>query len=903
MSPKPVKPLPPRWLDTMVHRLIAPHLREEILGDLHERYALRVKRLGEGKARQRYWHDVLTYLRLSNIKRKPTVRRHEEFPTTYLYSPNMLRNYFKIAFRTLSRNKLYTALNVAGLTFGITCFLLIGLYLFDELTFDQQHRNASRIYRVIQHKKTPTEDLTIAGSSYKVAEEAKKSIGEIEKSARITRTGRANLMNPENKNAFQETITFGNSDVMTLFDFQAVDGNPKTALKEPNSIVLVEEVALRLFGSTQVVGKTLDFELDRPLKITAVLKNHPKNSSLDFNAIVSEATINTDEEFDQWTSNWASQNFMTFFLLKEKATPELAAKKITNLLNANVKWEPGHSMWFSLQPLADMHLFSENIVDSARNSNVSEMSKGIFLYIKIFAIVALFVLLIACINYMNLTTARASNRSKEIGVRKASGAFQSHLINQFLIESLVVTAISFVSAILVVNLLLPAFNEFTNKQLSFGFRTDYRIWLYTILALSITGLLSGSYPAFLLSRFSPLLLLKNLKLQNRGDISLRKGLVVFQFTISVVMIIGTIVLFRQIEYANNKNLGFNKELLLVVDINSGKIRAGAETIKTEFNKISTVKNVSTTSRVPGEWKTIPTIKIRPEGNTEEHKISYLLGVDENFAKTFEVSVLQGRNFAGASDSSSIILNETAAKLLNIKEVSGQPIEIPERAMGGSYSLLQKPFNARVIGIVKDFHFQSLREKIAPMVLVYQNNPVHNIDYFTSRIEGNDIATTMKKMNEVMTKIDPSHLLEYHFLDEQMARFYLEDQRRQTLLIWVALATIFIACLGLFGLATYAAEQRIKEIGVRKVLGASILNLTALLSKDFLKLVLISNGIAFPLAWWATGQWLNEFAYHIEVEWWVFIVAGALAIFIALATVSYQAIKAALMNPVKSLRSE
>ncbi|QDK80266.1 FtsX-like permease family protein [Spirosoma sp. KCTC 42546] len=890
---------PPKLADRLLTWFCAPHLREEVLGDLHERYYLRAHRLGEAQARRRYWREVLAYLRPSMIKRQA-----EKYPTPT--NTDMLRNYVKIAFRTLSRHKLYTVLNVAGLTFGITCFLLIGLYLFDELTFDQQHSKTNRLYRAIQHKKTASEDLLIAATSYKVAEEAKTHVGEIENSARIFRTGRANLSNPENKHTFQETITFGTASLLELFDFEVIDGNGKSGLTEPNSIIIVEELAQRLFNSTQVVGKTVDFELGKPLKITAVLKNHPRNSSFSFNAVISEATISRDPDFGDSMSDWASQNFMTFFLLKEKADPEVAASKLTDLLNANVKWDAGTSANFTLQPLAAMHLFSEHIIDRARNSNVEAMSQGVFLYVKIFAIVALFVLLIACINYMNLATARASNRSKEIGVRKANGAFQSHLIYQFLTESLVVTSLSFLLAVVLINVLLPFFNEFTGKELSLGIHSDYRIWLYALIALVVTGLLSGSYPAFLLSRFSPLLLLTKMKRQSKGDLSFRQGLVVFQFTISVVMMIATIVLFQQVQFANNKDLGFTKELLLVVDINSGKIRSGAETIKTEFSRIPTVKSVSVTSRVPGEWKIIPTVKIRPEGNTSEHKTAYWIGADENFIRTFAIKLINGRNFQGMSDSTAVLLNETAAKQLGIREAASQRVEIPARAMEGSYRPLNEanqPFNARVIGIVKDFHFQSLREKIAPMVLGFQRNPVHNIDYFTARIDGKDMPATLAQMNTILTKIDPTHLLEYHFLDEQLARFYLDDQRRETMLIWVALATIFIACLGLFGLATYAAEQRIKEIGVRKVLGASVLSLSALLSKDFLKLVLIANGIAFPLAWWATHQWLNEFAYHIQVDWWVFVVAGVLSVTIALATISYQAIKAALVNPVKSLRSE
>lgn len=819
----------------------------------------------------------------------------------------MLLNYLKIALRNLTRNKLYTTLNVAGLTFGISCFLLIGLYLFDELTFDQQHDKADRIYRVIEHKKSSTEDLAIAATSYKLAEESKKSIIEIENTARINRLGRANIENKANQKKFQEVVTRANNGLMEIFDFEAVDGNPKTALKEPNSIVIVEEMANRLFGNTQVVGKTLYWEfIEQPMKITAVIKNHPRNSSFDFNLVYSESTAYSDTSYvNNANRDWSSHAYMVFALLKNNTNPASVSPKLKNLVYANFKPEAGVSMAYSLQPLKEMHLYSENIIDAARNSNVGAAGTGSVFYIKIFGIVALFVLLIACINYMNLTTAKASNRSKEIGIKKAAGAFRGQLITQFLVESVLVTSISFVLAVLLVNLTLPFFNEFANKQLSLGFSTSYKIWLAAILTSLITGLLSGSYPALILSRFSPILLLKSLKIQNKSDFSLRKGLVIFQFTISVVMIIATTVLFLQVKFLNSKDLGFDKDFLVVVDINSGKIRDAASTIVSEFSKIPNVKNVSTTTRVPGEWKIIPTVKIKPIGATDEPKVSYLLGVDENFSKTFEVKLLKGKNFTGVADSSSIILNETAAKMLNISELSGQVLEMPSRSFGGTYSPLRnnQVFRARVIGIVKDFHFQTLREKIAPMVLAYKQNQVHSIDYYTSRIEANNVQSTLRKMDEILLKIDPENLFEYHFLDQQLALFYIEDARRQSILIWVALATIFIACLGLFGLATYAAEQRIKEVGVRKVLGASVGNLTMLLSKDFLKLVLIANGIAFPIGWWATDQWLQEFAYHIEVKWWVFALAGLSAIIIALLTVSYQAVKAALMNPVKSLKTE
>lgn len=819
----------------------------------------------------------------------------------------MLYNYLKIALRNLLRNKLSTTLNVAGLTFGLTCFFILGLYVLDELTFDRQYPHADRIYRVVKHRKTPTEAQYIAGASYKLAEESKKSIGEVENTARITQGGRDNLENLANQKKINEEVTVANNGLMEIFDFEALDGNPKTALLEPYSIVIVEDLALQLFGSTQVAGKTLKWHgMEQAFKISAVLKNHPRNSSFNFSSVYSESTYLSDSEYlAELNADWGSHEFLVYTLLRENANPQAVAQKMRNLVYANYKPDPGISLAYSLQALQDVHLHSENILDSANIGTPAAPGNSSLLYLKIFALVALFVLIVACINYMNLSTAKASTRCKEIGIKKAVGAFRGQLVTQLLLESVLVTTISFVLAVLLVNLILPFFNEFTQKELSLGFSTDYRIWGSAFLMAILTGLLAGSYPALMLSRFSPNMLLKSLKAQKNSDFSLRKGLVVFQFAVSVFMIIATMVVFLQVRYVHNKDLGFNQELLVVVDINSGAIRRAAPTIVSEIGNLPKVKNVSTTSRVPGEWKNLPAVKIKPVGQLDEQKEAFFLGVDEHFTKTFEVDLLQGKNFSGRGDSASVILNETAAKLLNITEPSDQLIEIPAASYGLSFNPLRggQTFRARVIGIVKDFHFQTLREKIAPLVMAYQQNPIHNIDYFTARIEAADASQTIQAMEAILAKIDAAELFEYHFLDQQLALFYAEDARRETMLIWMALATVLIACLGLFGLATYAAEQRIREIGVRKVLGASVLSLSKLLSMDFLKLVFIAIAIAFPIAYWAMNKWLLEFAYHIEIKWWVYVLAGIVAITIALLTVSYQAIKAALMNPVKSLKTE
>ena len=822
----------------------------------------------------------------------------------------MFRNYFKTAFRSLVRNKLYTTLNIAGLTFGISCFLLIGLYLFDELTFDQQHKNTDRIFRVVEHKTVNGESTVVAGAGYKLAEESKKLTG-VENTTRLVRTGRANIVNPENpENFFQETVTVADGHFLEIFDFPLIAGDRKTALTTPNSILITEDLAKRLFNKTDVLGKNLQFSfMESPLKITGILKNHPRNSSFDFGSLISDASFrNSDSYRSMATNDWLSENFSVYTLLKQNADPRTIASDITNLVRANFTSPAGTSYFFSLQPLKNIHLDSGDIVDGARNSNVDAMAKGSRIYIRIFSFIAFFLLVIAGINYMNLTTARASSRLKEVGVRKTIGAFQSNLIRQFLFESLLVTAVAFLLSLVVVNLLLPAFNRFINKDLSLSLSTDHRVWLYSIAFAVITGLLSGSYPAFMLSRFKPVSLLKGLRLQNKNEFSLRKGLVIFQFTISVVMIIGTIVLFLQVHYLNHTDLGFNKDLMVVIDVNTRKARTNFEAVKNEMSKIPSVKNVSVTSRVPGEWKSIQTVKITNMGNADDPKVAYLVGADKDFLKTYEIKLLKGRNFDTPSDSSAILLNETAAKMLNISEASDQTVEIPERSWNndGNFTALNdenRSFKPRVIGIVKNFHFQTLRNKIEPLVLAYNNNPVMVIDYYSARISANNIKGTLDKLKDVMVKNDKNDPFEYHFLNDQLALFYIEDGRRQTILIWAALATILIACLGLFGLATYSAEKRIKEIGVRKVLGASVLNLASLLSKDFLKLVFIANGIAFPIAWWATTKWLQEYAYHVDVQWWVFAIAGISACGLALVTVSYQAIKAAVANPVKSLRTE
>lgn len=773
---------------------------------------------------------------------------------------------------------------------GLTSFLLISLYIFDELTFDRFHKNADNIYRIIEWKTPPEgKQIKLGSVAYQISEKAKSDFAEIKDAARITALGRVNVATLENTNVFYEDFRIANPGFLTTFDFELLHGDRRTALTAPFSVIVTEETAKKLFGTSDVVGKAIKADRDSvPYTITAVLKNFPVNSHLSFNLCFSEASI-IHPDFKKFISaDWNSNTFPSYLLLNDKTDPHSLEIKINNLVAANHKKELSGKPDFTLQALPDIHFYSNGIEGNSGSGNIR--------YIYIFSIIAFFVLLIACINYINLTTARFANRAKEIAVRKVAGASRENLTAQFLTEAFVVTGIALVLALILVKVLLPAFNSFTEKQLNLGVETDYRIWVGITIIIIFVGLISGIYPALFQSGFKPLSLLKSKVNVGNSNLSMRRSLVVCQFSISIIMIVATMVVYMQMQYVNKKDMGFNKEQLLVIDINSGKVRRGAETIKTEFLKLSQVQDVSVTSRVPGEWKDIPKMKVKHQNlKSNEGNDMYFLAGDDAFLKTYEITLAGGRNFIKGSlaDSASIIVNETAAKQLGITKPSDQIIEIA----------LEKPFYARIIGIVKDFNFQSLREPVAPMLIGFQKNPIQNIDYFTVRVAPQNVGETLRQMEAIIHGIDQKHLFEYHFLDKQWNLFYREDKIRETLFLIVALLTILIACLGLFGLATYAAQQRIKEIGIRKILGASVTNIVSMLSKDFLKLVMIASGVAFPVAWWAMNNWLQDFAYHISIQWWIFAVAGGLAILIALITISFQAIRAAISNPVNSLRTE
>ena len=789
------------------------------------------------------------------------------------------------------KNKGFSLINIIGLTIGLTSFLLIALYITDELTFDRFHKQTKHIYRVVETQTTLEGKQTKAGGvGYQIGGKVKTDFPEVKDVARVAVVGRANISAINSSNVFYEDFWIANPGFLTAFDFKLTQGDRNSALTAPHSVILTEETAMRLFGTVNVLGKAIKADRDSiPCQITGILKDFPANSHISFNLCFSEASM-ADRGFQNYIkTDWASGLFNTYLLLDKKSDAHATASKIKQLVAANQPKNIQYKRSFILQPLKDIRLHSEGIENGVAGAG------GNMMYIYVFSIIGCFVLLIACINYMNLTTAHFANRGKEIAVRKVAGALPKSLVGQFLSEAFVVTLFALVLALSLTKLLLPLFNAFTGKQLTLGIQTGYHIWLGVFIIAILVGLLSGIYPALFLSRLKPFLLLKNKISTGKGNLSLRRGLVVFQFSLSIIMIIATMIIYRQINYVKTKDLGFNKDQLVVIDINSGKVRRDAATIKNEFGKLAAVKDVSLSSRVPGEWKNLVRIKVKNEKiQSADGNDMYFLAADDRFLNTYQMQLVKGRNFMkGQADTLSVLINQTAANELGITEPVGQMINIQ----------LAQPFRVQVAGIVKDFNFQSLREAMTPMVIGFQNNPIQMIDYFTAKVEAGNIDETIRQMEAIIHNSDQDHLFEYHFLDKQWELFYREDKIRETIFLMGAILSILIACLGLFGLSIYAAEQRIKEIGIRKVLGASVGGVILMLSKDFLKLVCIAAIIAFPVAWWAMNKWLDDFAYRVNISWWIFFTAAVLAILIALVTTSFQAIKAAISNPVKSLRTE
>lgn len=804
----------------------------------------------------------------------------------------MFRNYLKIAWRNLRKHKAYTAINVAGLALGMACCILLMLYVQNELAFDAFHEKAGRIYRIIETESSPEQgERHFPFTMGPVAPALMREFPEVVNTVRLRdRFGNGRFSARYGERHFYEgDYLIAEPSFFEIFDFKLLQGDAKAVLQEPLAAVLTQAAAQKYFGNESPLGKILTTDRFGELHVTGVMADPPHLSHLDFSMLVSFATLEANRGWKQFIDSWDSESFITYVLTRQPV--EVAA--FNARLNAVVRRHRGESpqnlRQLAVQPLRDIHFHSAHL-EFDRNRDKGDIS-----YLFIFAAIAFFILFIACINYMNLATARALKRAKEIGMRKVAGAFRSQLIGQFLGESLLFSGLSLLAAVMLVELVLPSINAFSGKDLALNF--DGQGWmLLNLAALAIfVGIVSGSYPAFYLARLNPAVLFKGESHAPAGATRLRRILVVTQFALSIVMMVATVAASRQLHFMRTKNLGFNQDQLVVIDINSGNTRRNFSSIKNEMAKIPEITHVSVSSRVPGEWKNLAQIQaVSARAPTEGMHTLYYIAVDEDFLQTFEMDLSAGRNFSKTMgrDSSAIIINETAARLFGWTSPLGEELSVPA-----------SKFQGPVIGVVKDFHFQSLHEKIGPLILGHWNNPIQAIDYFTVRLRPENLPQTLAALQRVHERFDQTTPFEYNFLDERLKDFYQADIRMGKIFGASAGLTIFIACLGLLGLAAFTAEQRTKEIGVRKVLGASVAQIVMLLSKDFTVLVMLAAAIASPIAFWALSRWLQNFAYHITLGLDTFLLAAVVALLVAWLTVGVQAIRAARANPIDSLRYE
>jgi len=762
----------------------------------------------------------------------------------------MFKNNLKIILRSFIKNKVYSIINIFGLAAGITAVVFISLFIADELSFDKFHKNYESVYRVLEKRTTvEKEDYLTSQTSGAAGPSLKNNFPEIKESARLLGLWRLTVEYKNNR-FYEGDYRYAESSFFNVFDFELLKGNSKTALSRPNSVVLTEESAKKYFGDEEAFGKYMKIEGYGECKVTGILKDIPANSHLYFSMLISFPTLEVIPWWNEFSQSWTSDYFTTYVLLNKNVSLKYLETKLTSFSEKNKIDENGATRKIQLQPLKDVHFYSSD-VDPDLNRNKGEISD-----IYIFSAIALLILFIACANYVNLSTARSLSRAKEIGMKKVVGAARSQLIVQFLYESVFISVISLMIAVGIIELLLPAYNNLTAKNLSISIISPEGIYLIT--GTILTGLLAGIYPALFLTKFKPVKVLKGRSgIEHKGFV-LRKFLVTAQYAISVIMIIAAVIIYDQLNFIKDKKLGFDKNQLIVVDINSNDVRKNFQVMKNEFKAHPSIKSVTVSSRVPGDWKDISKTDVAVYGNTISSAINvYFIGADEEFFKTYKIDLKEGRNFSDESDSVSVILNEAAVKALGLAGPLAKKITFFNTYYSGSQE--KTNFTAQVIGIVKDFHFRSLHEKIEPMVIGYWNNPIDRIDYFTAEVEGYSLSASLSHLQNIGERFDSKHPFEYNFLDERIDDFYKKDQKFGKLIGISTILAIFVASLGLLGLSLFTSQQKTKEVGIRKVLGASIPSIVLTLTKEFFSLIIISFLISIPASYFLMIKWLASFA--------------------------------------------
>lgn len=794
----------------------------------------------------------------------------------------MIKNYIKITLRNLVKRKTYSLINIVGLAFGITCFLLISLYLQNELSYDKYFKDSDKIYRVLRVGENESGKYDIGYTSGPYANALLNDYPSLIESA--TRVIKDNGLVEYDDKIFRESnIFFADSNFLDFFNYPLVEGNENSILRYPNDIIISADMVEKYFGNLDPLGKIIRIDKRFDFKVTGIFDNRNINSHLKFDFL---GSIELFENFD-WFSDWWNNSLSTYIKI---ADPGYKDKLIADFPNFMDKYfapdfeRTGKKIGLTLEPLKDVY-FNDNVLfDFVEHGNKAS--------VYIFSIIAFFILIIACINFMNLSIAISARRSKEAGIRKVVGAEKKNISYQFIGEAILFAGISFLISLVLLKLALPYFNSFIGKHLIITYNF-IDLLLISFLFIAAVGIISGGYPALKLSSVEPI------KVLTKSDFSLKNKknkfgqfLVITQFAISVMLIIGTIIISNQMNYMSDKKLGFNKDHIIVMNIDNRNFRNNIQQFKDDLQRNPKIVSATAMSGEPGGYHDRYSYKIAEKGG--EYFSMRSLFCDENYIKTFGIKIIAGRDFSkrySTDKTNAIILNETAVKSLGYT---------PSEAIGKSVSInLVDSTYRKIIGVVQDYNFTSLKNKIEPLAIAIRP------DYrkLAIKINGNDVKGTLKEIERVYAEISPGYPFEYQFLDANFDKLYKSEIDAQILFRDFSIVAIIIACLGLLGLAMYSAETRTKEIGIRKVLGASVPNIISLISKEFLVLVLIANLIAIPVSFYLLNKWLENFAYRIEISWWVFVLSGGIALMIAFITVSFQALKAAAANPVDSLKYE
>ncbi|WP_090606725.1 ABC transporter permease [Parapedobacter koreensis] len=826
----------------------------------------------------------------------------------------MIRNYLKTAWRNAARNRAQAFINLFGLTLGMACVMLIALFIKHEYQYDRHFADADRIFRVNINGKMGEEEFYAGYTPPPAGRTLVETFPEIESYTRLYRPGQQIVHAGEDTNQearFNEQGILGvDSNFLQVLTYPLRVGDRSTCLSDPHSIVLTEAMAKKYFGDTAPVGQSLFIEGDeQPYTVTGVVAYTPFPSSLTFDFLIPITNAENVRYFD-WS--WVWLNVATYVKSKDQVPTDAAAIKrleakfpammrqhavsafkrigqpYDEFLKKGGKWD------LSLQPLLDVHLYSADITSAVTD-------QGSIKTVYFFAIIALFILLLACVNFMNLSTAGASKRAKEIGVRKVIGSTRQQVARQFFAEALILSLLACMMALALVYWTLPYFNQIADKSIAFEMLWSAGGWVYVALLALVCTLLAGSYPAFYLSAFKPVAVLKGQKTSasSAGNKGIRSGLIVFQFTISIALVICTLVVYQQLKYTQIHDLGLDKENVLVIS-NSERLGSQQGSFKEELKGLSMVKNASITTSLPGRGAFgdfyVPLPSAGDEPVAKDITLNSYL-TDADFIETMGISLVVGRNFTdGYDDTRTVLINETAAKRMGYKNPIGKFIKYPGGNAAESY---------QIIGVMKDFHTESLHNPIQPFALFHESSHTYEEPFsnIAIRIMPGELSSTIQQISGLWQSFSPDAPLEYAFLREELAMQYASDQRTAEIIGIFSMLSIVIACIGLLGLVIFATQLRTKEIGIRKVLGATEGSIVRLLSKDFMKLIGLAILIASPIAWWAMNNWLEDFAYRITMEWWMFAAAGFTALAIAMATVGFQAVKAAMANPVESLRDE